>query len=502
MTKQTDLLLADLIATHSADHPLLVQKFHHMMEDSLSFLRLLPESAVAGDLCLTMTDSDEPNLVGYVRLGDLTVQGSIYNENSDGAHSLVVLGDLSARNVVVGGQVIYVGGNATVVEVFGGDYNHGDCVIAGNLNAPVIVTHDYKLLVLGSVKGIHAEDDAGALVSLKDGKASYGYGDVTVQLLICDEALDDESAETQFMFYGAVDALKAGKSLLRPGVDLSPQSIAALKLKLAPLLAGIAQYEDEEYEDALASFANARRVGNASARLDFHEAAALYRKSSESEEAEVARMRAGFERAIAAEYQTNESRLYLAYSYSENAPINLARARALAHEVIADFYSDDDEKGQANDVLGACLLHEKKHIESVAYFQAAVALEPDRFNLQSNLGRALYLADDYAGAIAPLQAALEIDEDVESILLFRLAFCCFQTERWADAIKYADHYCEVDDDEDATKVTVLSMKGLAQTELGQTKKASALYSDVRRIEKDLGIDNHFAGRLKKKVMGA
>ena len=499
MTINTDIPLLDLLATYGDTYPSLAEQFKYLLQDGNGFLRLLPDSVVAGDLCLTTLERDEPYLVGFLAKGDLNVQGNIYNEDTDGAYSLVVLGSLTARNILVGGQVIYVAKNVHVAELLGGDYNHGECEILGDLQATVIVTHDYKLHVHGQVKGIHAEDQAGALVKIIDGEFEYAYGDVPMQLLLRDEALSDDDPEDTFTFYAAVEIIKSGNSLLKPDLDVSDRAVAAMKAKLAPLLAGMAQYDDEAYEEALVSLATARALGNSSARLDFHEAAALYCKSSEFEDGEIERMRTGFERAIQADYQTNESRLYLAYSYAENDPVDLTRARATAQAVIEDFYADDDEKGQAHDVLGACLHEEGKHEESVPYFQAAVELEPERQNLQSNLGRALYMTDAYEAAIRPTELAVEIDEDTQGIRRFRLAFCCFETKRWQDTIKHVVRYCELDDDEDNSKVTMLCMQAVSYLELGQAQKAQAMHSNIKRIEAKLKKENFYAKMLQERL---
>jgi hypothetical protein len=82
--------------------------------------------------------------------GNLVVDSYIYNEDTDGATGLTVLGDLQARNMVVGGQEIYVTGNLQVSELFWGDYNHGDLTVAGNVAALLFMdTEEYHVSIHG-----------------------------------------------------------------------------------------------------------------------------------------------------------------------------------------------------------------------------------------------------------------------------------------------------------------------------------------------------------------
>lgn len=69
---------------------------------------------------------------------------NLFNENTDGSSGLIVLGDLSCTNMVVGGQEIFVGGRLLVRQCFWGDYNHGSLLVTGNLTARLfVVTEGY-----------------------------------------------------------------------------------------------------------------------------------------------------------------------------------------------------------------------------------------------------------------------------------------------------------------------------------------------------------------------
>ncbi|HFT8628379.1 TPA: hypothetical protein ACGSTE_005927 [Pseudomonas aeruginosa] len=57
--------------------------------------------------------------------GNLTVEQHMWSLETDGAGGLIVLGDLTARNAMVGGQQIFVGGYLRIAELYWGYYNHG-----------------------------------------------------------------------------------------------------------------------------------------------------------------------------------------------------------------------------------------------------------------------------------------------------------------------------------------------------------------------------------------
>jgi len=74
--------------------------------------------------------------------GDLTAS-QIFNEETDGSTGLIVLGNLRAENIVVGGQGIYVAGDMTVNGLYWGDYNHGELIVEGYIRARAFINTDY-----------------------------------------------------------------------------------------------------------------------------------------------------------------------------------------------------------------------------------------------------------------------------------------------------------------------------------------------------------------------
>lgn len=162
------------------------------------------------------TPFDEAEVVFLLLVkGDLTVRKFIYNEDTDGAAGLVVLGNLRAGNMLVGGQEIYVTGNLVVEELFWGDYNHGDLRVLGNATAAVFAATDYGVDVRGQTKwGINltpAEETAevnwlGLDVALTEAT-------LVEELLVFNP--DPEEGLTLGRDEAVVSRLQAGQSLLK-----------------------------------------------------------------------------------------------------------------------------------------------------------------------------------------------------------------------------------------------------------------------------------------------
>lgn len=91
---------------------------------------------------LDLDREDLQNTYTIIVTGNMTAT-QIYNEETDGSCGLVVLGDLSAQNIVVGGQEIFVAGNLKVDELYWGDYNHGELIAKGNIDIKTFIATDY-----------------------------------------------------------------------------------------------------------------------------------------------------------------------------------------------------------------------------------------------------------------------------------------------------------------------------------------------------------------------
>ncbi len=80
---------------------------------------------------------------GLIVTGDLVVDGSIINRDSESGAFMLVMGNVHAHSLVSGGAYMQVNGNATIRDVAYGHYNDGCIFINGDLSAPVFISEDH-----------------------------------------------------------------------------------------------------------------------------------------------------------------------------------------------------------------------------------------------------------------------------------------------------------------------------------------------------------------------
>ncbi len=115
------------------------------------YFLLYDENIVLESLNLD-NDHYSDDIIGIIIKGDLFVN-NIYNFETDYGIHLIVLGNVIAKNIIVGGQDINISGNLTISEVFLGFYNHGSMFVEGNVNCPTIIIEDYSFVTNGEVDG-------------------------------------------------------------------------------------------------------------------------------------------------------------------------------------------------------------------------------------------------------------------------------------------------------------------------------------------------------------
>lgn len=69
--------------------------------------------------------------------------GNIFNAETDASCGLVVLGNLAAHNICVGGQQVYVQGDLDVSGLYWGIYNHGCLNVRGDIRIKAFLDDDY-----------------------------------------------------------------------------------------------------------------------------------------------------------------------------------------------------------------------------------------------------------------------------------------------------------------------------------------------------------------------
>ncbi|MHA7966981.1 hypothetical protein ACX93W_22970 [Paenibacillus sp. CAU 1782] len=149
--------------------------------------------------------------------GNFTV-GHLYNKETDAAIGLMVIGNLSAKNITAGGQEIYVSGNLAVEELFCGSYNHGETIVKGHLNVAVLVQDDEYRINVDGQKSIPC------IVSAWDGDGVFQELPVSIHEVLIDEVFDMDEDDTGFSFWSLVNVIAEGRSPLK-----SPNESFALK---------------------------------------------------------------------------------------------------------------------------------------------------------------------------------------------------------------------------------------------------------------------------------
>ncbi|WP_309609362.1 WGR domain-containing protein, partial [Flavobacterium sp.] len=185
---------------------------------------------------------------------------NIFNENTDGGTGIIVLGDATADNMIVGGQEIYITRNLTINECFWGEYNHGDLTVKGQTDAKVFVaTNEYHYDY--DQKSINAEH---FLLDEDENEDEIEYNENIIksifvpEVIITEEEFDDEVFSWEnFLDRGEIiEFLKSSKPILNNEIDLNPiRNPTSEGLKNIPILFNIKTFENEvEFEKQWQNF--------------------------------------------------------------------------------------------------------------------------------------------------------------------------------------------------------------------------------------------------------
>ncbi|MBB5638023.1 hypothetical protein HDE68_003949 [Pedobacter cryoconitis] len=85
----------------------------------------------------------DDRIEGIIVLGNLSVKGSIINEEGDYGAFLYVAGSITCQSFVAGGSVIYAQGDIITQEVLISHYNHGYFKCDGLVTSPVLIISDH-----------------------------------------------------------------------------------------------------------------------------------------------------------------------------------------------------------------------------------------------------------------------------------------------------------------------------------------------------------------------
>ena len=87
--------------------------------------------------------------IGLIVTGALTVDGAIINADINGGPFLLVLGETRARAVFSGGAEMVFAGKARVADAVVGCYNDGSVAFLAGLEAPLAISEDHEIKLLG-----------------------------------------------------------------------------------------------------------------------------------------------------------------------------------------------------------------------------------------------------------------------------------------------------------------------------------------------------------------
>ena len=405
-------------------------------------LREEPERLVAvwaGDVTLDSLSLDWPEveapdqeIFGYLVTGNLTVTKHITCTETDGGLGLVVLGDLRAGNIAIGGQELYVRGNVAVDEVYCGSYNHGASIIDGDVSARLLISDDYRFWIKGRLLAPTAATGCDR-IGLLEGRAidedfdyenddsGIGYGgarwvdgEVPINFALLDECLDADEDDSPFMYYALVERILAGQAVLNPDCDPRSPEVAAWREANALFSAGyVAYYEDDDNARAAELFEQALAAGFPERRCRYMLGLSLYQDDH------YAAAIPNFTYCIEHDYQSVESLV--------------KRASSLLVSL----------SGEADDKAHAAAWADCEQAIRMASFGDSDSLA-EAHNLK---GYSLYLQSRYAAAIEPLARALEIDEDNYNANS-NMAKCLWMLDREPEALDYADRAIALDPDAD------------------------------------------------------
>ena len=162
--------------------------------------------------------------------GDLHVRGPVHVHNTDGNAGLVVLGNLHAHALLVGGQEIRVTGNLTVDTLCWGDYNHGSLHVAGHAKAQAwLATDEYAMELPESAEGVRWLESEGNQPAPNYASLSRLFRRDALRT-DPDHSLDDGDDLNNWLDSGAlVAASRRGEALL-PGLEATPPQLAPARL--------------------------------------------------------------------------------------------------------------------------------------------------------------------------------------------------------------------------------------------------------------------------------
>jgi tetratricopeptide (TPR) repeat protein len=425
------------------------------------------------DLCVTLHETnvtfDSLNLDApkqfdascqvHVFLGDLTVTGTISNENTDGANCLIVLGDLHAKNIAIGGQETYVRGNVHVEEVLCGSYNHGEMKVDGDVTAKLLISDDYRFWIKGTLNAPIAFTDCDR-VGMLEGRdfdpdydyendaSGIGYGGarwldayVPISYALIDDCWDDTEADAPLLFGMLEMIVRSGRSALKQEFLTTPPDFSKLRDASSFFSKGCRALDDDDNSHAAELFLQALEAGFPPLQTHDKLASAIY------DLGEYERVLRHFDICIEASYMEAECRVKRASSLIELDQPDHDKAWEDCEWVVqnSDLYNDDEWLTDAFNIQGVSLRERGRQEEAIPYFHKALAEDEDDENALGNLAKSLWLLGREAEAMPYAQKAMDLYPSPRFTLYVKAKCHLAQGELDAaidDFLAYAEYHPE------------------------------------------------------------
>ncbi|MBE8724603.1 hypothetical protein [Flavobacterium hungaricum] len=130
------------------------EKIYDVFEDTWRFpddednaLFLLAENDVEMDVFeMDYATEERPDIfiLGFIFKGNLTVKKCISSFDTDNSPALIVLGKTTAPNIILFGNLHYLG-NGLECETIIGEYNHGELIVKGETTTKLIYSDDMRM---------------------------------------------------------------------------------------------------------------------------------------------------------------------------------------------------------------------------------------------------------------------------------------------------------------------------------------------------------------------
>ena len=395
--------------------------FSHYLKENPGMLVALHE----GDTVLERLSLDPSilteDIAAQIFTGNLIVKGAIHNVQTDeSADSLVVLGNLWARNIAVGGQEIFVRGDVQVDEVLCASSNHGEITVLGNVSAKLVISDDSRLWIRGRLNAPVLNTHAACVTSMenddKDGiHQQHGY--VSPRAALIDEIVESDD-EMNFNFSAFHDVISGGRSALRPEF-MRTADVERLREGANLFQSAEEACNDDDYGRAIGLLQAALDSGFSPLQVRYRMVCAIFESRPADQIARDALPH--LSACIEAGYQPIDCRIKRASLLISRSKPDHENAWTDCNWVVENS-ADNEDRAEALDLMGYSLYRRAKYAAAVPYLERAIAEDDHNANAYSNLARTLWRLGKEKQAMPHCNRALKLNPDW--IYMYFVRGCC------------------------------------------------------------------------------